>query len=132
MAGALVAGTTALVVYAVLLASRIAQVIAVVAPVLVLWLLVAAFFRWATLRKEGRRAHSFRGATLTVLLWLVVSGLFSYYVSTLSSYSKFYGGLATVVVLMVWLWLMAFALLAGGALNALIEKRFQRSAQPSA
>ena len=71
-------------------------------------------------------------AALTVVLWLLVSGSFSLYVSTLARYSRFYGGLATVVVLLIWLWLMAFALLAGGGLNALIEKRQQRAteAQP--
>ena len=122
----LLAGTTALVILAVWLGNVVAGVIAFIAPVLALWLLVAAFFRWATLRKDGRRPSSFRGAALTLTLWILVSTLFSVYVRTLASYSKFYGGLATVVVLLLWLWFMAFALLAGGALNALLEKRAAR------
>lgn len=113
----------ALVIAAVWLGSAVATAVALVAPVIGLWVLVGAFFRYATLRKEGRRPVGFPGAALTVVLWVVISALFSLYVRTLASYSQFYGGLATVVVLLVWLWLMSFALLAGGALNAVLEKR---------
>ena len=112
-----------MVVGAIVLGSIAAGVAAVALPLLTVWLLVGVFYRYATKRKEGRKPMAFRGAAVTVLLWIIVTGGFSIYVRELASYSKFYGGLATVVVILVWLWLMSFALLAGGALNALLEKR---------
>jgi membrane protein len=120
----LMAASTAIAVVAVWFFFTTAGAAALVAPLLTLWLVVAGFFRYATARKKDRKPGGcFRGAALTVTLWVSVSLLFSMYVRTLASYSKFYGGLATVVVLLVWLWLMAFALIAGGALNNQLEKR---------
>ncbi len=118
-----ISATGGVVVAAVWLGSAVAGIVALIAPLVGLWLLLGTFFRFATLRKQGRRPIGFPGAALTLILWIAVSALFGLYVRTLASYSQFYGGLATVVVLLVWLWLMAFALLAGGALNAVLEKR---------
>ncbi len=99
----------------------VANVAGVVAPVLALWFLVAAFFRVATIRGAGKPRHGFRGALVTLLLWLCVSLLFSLYVTEIGTYSRFYGSLATVVVALLWLWLIAFSVLVGGEVNARIE-----------
>ena len=98
-----------------------AMIAGVVLPLLVAWLMIASFFRYATLRTQGARRSGFRGAGATLLLWVAVSFAFSLYVHQLAAYSQFYGGLATVVVVLVWLWLMSFALLIGGEINARIE-----------
>jgi len=115
--------STLVALYTVWLSGGAGRLIGLLAPLLALWLLVAAFFRYATKRQDRLRRRGFRGALVTVVLWVVVSFGFSVYVGTLASYSHFYGGLATVVVLLVWLWLMAFALLVGGGVNAYLERR---------
>jgi membrane protein len=106
-------------------------IVALLAPAAALWLLLAVFFRAATIREQGRSRRGFRGALVTLLLWAAVSALFSLYVAEIASYSRFYGSLATVVVLLLWLWLMAMSLLIGGEVNARFEA-IDAAAEPRA
>lgn len=89
------------------------------APILVA--LVVAFFRTAIRRPRGMRRRVLPGALLTVALWALVSLLFTAYVQTVARYSYFYGSLAAVAMLLIWLWLLSMALLVGGELNVQLE-----------
>jgi membrane protein len=62
------------------------------------------------------------GSIVAVVAWVVVSGLFAFYVANFSSYNKTYGSLAAVIVFLVWLWLTNVAVLFGAELNAEIER----------
>jgi membrane protein len=68
------------------------------------------------------------GAVLGVVLWLVASGLFFFYVSNFSSYGATYGAFASAVVLLLWLYITNLCLLLGGELNAEFE-RSERAAR---
>jgi membrane protein len=61
------------------------------------------------------------GAVTATILWLVASALFSFYVSTFGTYNETYGALGGGVVLLLWFWLTALAVLLGGELNAALE-----------
>ena len=63
------------------------------------------------------------GAVLGVLLWVGGSGVFSIYVAKMASYDSTYGALGSVVVLLMWLWLTAFAILLGAELNCELERQ---------
>jgi membrane protein len=58
------------------------------------------------------------GAIVGTALWLVVSVLFSFYTSNFASYSKTYGALASIVVVLLWLFLTALAVLVGAEVDA--------------
>jgi membrane protein len=58
------------------------------------------------------------GAAVAVVVWLLVSGVFSLYTTWFGSYNKTWGSLAAVIVTLTWLWLAGIALLFGGELNA--------------
>ena len=58
------------------------------------------------------------GAIAGTGLWLVVSVLFSFYTANFSSYSKTYGTLASIVVVLLWLFLSALAVLIGAEVDA--------------
>jgi membrane protein len=94
--------------------------------------MLAAFFRISV--RSGQVAPSAQrtapvplrrrvapGVLVTVLLWMIVSGLFSFYVRTLSRYATLYGGLAAVAIFLFYLWLLAIALLVGGEVNAQLD-----------
>lgn len=68
-------------------------------------------FRWITL-----------GSILAVLLWIVASAAFAFYVASFASYNKTYGALGGVVVFLVWLWITNTVILLGAELNAEIER----------
>jgi membrane protein len=63
------------------------------------------------------------GSVAGVLLWVLASWGFSRYVSSFGSYSKTYGSLGGVIVLLLWMWISALVLLLGAEVNALIEHR---------
>lgn len=61
------------------------------------------------------------GAFLGVVLWLLVSFGFRLYLHYFDSYSKTYGSLGAVIVLMLWLFFTGAAVLIGGEVNAVID-----------
>ncbi len=66
------------------------------------------------------------GAAVATVIWLIASIGFSVYVETFGNYAKTYGSLAAAVVLMLWLWLTAYAVLLGAEINAEAEQQTAR------
>jgi membrane protein len=62
------------------------------------------------------------GSIVAVLVWLVASAGFAFYVANFGSYDKTYGTLGGVVVMLIWLWITNLALLFGHELNAERER----------
>jgi membrane protein len=62
------------------------------------------------------------GAAVAIVVAIVASALFAFYVANFGSYNKTYGALAGVVVFLVWFWLINLALLFGIELDAEIER----------
>jgi membrane protein len=93
-------------------------------PVLVAGLLVAfaGIYYLAPNVKHPRWKFLTFGSILAIVLWLALSGLFSYYVSRFGSYNKTWGSLSAVVVMLTWLWLSGLALLLGAEINAEAER----------
>jgi membrane protein len=72
------------------------------------------------------------GALVAVVVWLAASGAFAFYVSNFGSYNKAWGSLAAVIVMLVWIWLSALALLFGAEINAEAERsRELRRGEPA-
>ena len=61
------------------------------------------------------------GATVATILWLIASWGFSVYVSNFGNFNEMYGSLSAVVILLFWLFITSFIILAGGELNRATE-----------
>ena len=61
------------------------------------------------------------GALIGTLLWLVVSLVFKFYVANFADYNATYGAVGGVIVLLLWFYISAVAILVGAELNAEIE-----------
>jgi membrane protein len=70
----------------------------------------------------GSRRLVTPGAIAGTAIWLVASLLFSYYTANFASYSKTYGTLASIVIVLLWLFLSALAILIGGEVDAIRER----------
>jgi membrane protein len=68
-------------------------------------------FKWITV-----------GGVVALVVLLVASALFAFYVANFSSYNKTYGALAGVIAFLVWLWIANIAVLLGAELNAELER----------
>jgi membrane protein len=94
-----------------------------VVTVLVVMTLFAVFYYLAPNRKPPSWKWVSPGGIVAAVIWLVASLGFSFYVSNFGgSYGKTYGSLAGVVVLVLWLFLSALALLFGAELNGELER----------
>jgi membrane protein len=81
-----------------------------------------ALLYWAAPNaKQGFRWVS-PGGVLGVVIWIVASAAFAFYVANFGSYNKTYGSLAAVIIFLVWLWISNIALLLGAEFNAELER----------
>ena len=62
------------------------------------------------------------GAVVAVLIWIVASAAFAFYVANFGSYNKTYGTLGGVIAFLVWMWITNLAVLFGAELNAETER----------
>jgi len=62
------------------------------------------------------------GAGIALLIWIIASLAFGIFVANFASYNATYGGIAGVIVFLVWLWISNVAILVGAELNAELER----------
>jgi membrane protein len=72
------------------------------------------------------------GALLALLIWIVASFLLRIMISASVGGASIYGPLATPIVVLIWLYFLAIAVLIGAALNAAIDERFPSPARVAA
>ena len=96
---------------------------------LVVVMVMLAVLYWPA---PNARQKNFRwvspGAVVAVVVWIVASAAFAFYVANFSSYNKTYGTLGGVVAFLVWLWISNLAVLFGAELNAELERGRQLEA----
>jgi membrane protein len=93
-------------------------------PVLLLVIsFMFAILYWASpnVKQPGFRWLS-PGGIFAVVLWVIASAAFAFYVASFGSYNKTYGALAGVIIFLVWLWISNIAVLLGAELNAELER----------
>jgi membrane protein len=86
-------------------------------------LALAVIYRYAPDRDPAAWRWLTPGALAATLLWLVGSVAFSVYVRNFGSYNETYGSLAAVVVLLLWLFLTAYAVVFGAELDSEAERQ---------
>jgi membrane protein len=93
---------------------------------------VGLLYRYAPpLRPEGWR-DVVPGVVAATTLWAATSIGFSVYVSSYGSYNATYGALGAAVVLLLWFWLTALAVVLGAELNEVLRlRRLARESQPA-
>ncbi len=85
-----------------------------------------AILYWATpnVKQPGFRWIS-PGGVVGVVLWILASAAFAFYVANFGSYNKTYGAFAGVIIFLMWLWISNIAILLGAEFNAELERRRQ-------
>ncbi|MFE9995073.1 YihY/virulence factor BrkB family protein [Streptomyces avermitilis] len=84
-------------------------------PVLVILVtLMIAILYWAS---PNAKVKGWRwitpGSFLALVIWMIASAGFAFYVANFASYNKTYGTMAGVIVFLVWLWITNLAILLG-------------------
>ena len=69
------------------------------------------------------------GAVFFAFGWMIVTKLFQFYVAKYDRYNPTYMALASIIVLMTWMYLTCLLLLLGGKLNAILRRERERAAR---
>lgn len=90
--------------------------------VLVLLSLIAALVYYAAPAEQPRFRFITPGAVLSVLIWIVGSIGFDFYVRNFADYDSMYGSVGSIVLLLLYFYISAAVLLFGVEVNAAIER----------
>jgi len=72
--------------------------------------------------KKIRFRFTITGILFSTIVWVIVSISFDWYIKNYSSYNKIYGSLATIIIFLFYIYLIATFFLIGARLNYLNEK----------
>jgi uncharacterized BrkB/YihY/UPF0761 family membrane protein len=85
--------------------------------------LLACLYRFSVVHMPGERPRVWPGTVASIACWLGVSWAFGVYAASIAQYALFYGSLAAVAVLLVWLYLTSLSIILGVEINAMLERR---------
>ena len=83
---------------------------------LIMYFFIKILYTMAPNKKIRSKSVGY-GAIFTTVSWIIITYIYSYYINNIAHYSTFYGGLANIVILMFWFYLLAYAFTIGMALN---------------
>src|SRR5699024_8023875 len=58
------------------------------------------------------------GALFTTIMWLLSSKIYAFYVDYFANYNVFYGGMSNILVLLIWVYILAYIFTLGMCFNA--------------
>lgn len=67
--------------------------------------------------KTIKSSNTTKGAIFTSVSWIIFTFIYSYYVQHFSHYDIFYGSLANIIIMMIWVYILAYTLVIGIAIN---------------
>src|SRR3954451_1178751 len=91
-------------------------------------LIVALLYYTTPNVKQARIRWLSTGACVAIIVWVLASIGFAFYVATFGSYDKVYGSLAGAIAGLLWLWITNLALLFGAELDSELERGRQLQA----
>jgi membrane protein len=85
-------------------------------------LMIGALYHIAPNVKQPKFKWFTLGGFLALVLWVIASAAFGFYVGNFGSYNKTYGTLGAVIGFLVWMWITNNVLLFGAEVNAELER----------
>lgn len=105
------------------------QVIRFTTVFFVSFLAVSVIYKWAPAIHKKWSFFSIGSVTSSILI-ILVTNLFSYYISNFASYNRLYGSIGALIALMIWVYLIALVLILGFEINASLDHARQEGKLP--
>ena len=100
-------------------------------PVIVILMMVAValiYYAMPDVKQEFRFITP--GSVLAVVVWIIASLGFAFYVKTFANYNAMYGSIGAIIVLLLYFYISAAVLLLGAEMNAVIEHMSSEGKDP--
>lgn len=91
-------------------------------PLLIMFIVFSLLY-WIAPNRRITYKEVLPGAAFTTISWITTSVLFSIYVNQFGDFTKTYGSLGGVTILLIWLYFSSMILLIGGEINAILLHR---------
>ncbi len=92
----------------------------IIIPFISMILIFALIYKLSPTPEEGLNIkfnQTLPGAIFTTTGWIIASMIFSIYVNNFANYSKTYGSLGGIIVLLLWLYITSIMIVLGGEIN---------------
>lgn len=80
-------------------------------------------YRFGPSRRPARKRWIYPGIAFALFSWMAISVGFSKFVQAFGRYNETFGGLASVIILLIWLWLTAMVIIIGAEINSELERQ---------
>jgi membrane protein len=80
-------------------------------------------YRYGPSLSDPQWTWLFPGNVIASVSWLILSGLFSWYIANFGNYDATYGSLGAAIGMVTWMWISMIVVLLGAELNAEIQRR---------
>ena len=60
------------------------------------------------------------GTLFTTLAWMIITAIYSFYTINIADYSVFYGSISTIIMFMVWIYMLSYVLVIGISINSAV------------
>ncbi|HCZ6538663.1 TPA: YihY/virulence factor BrkB family protein, partial [Staphylococcus aureus] len=98
------------------------NLIRIVLPIIIIFIVFIVLYSVAPNVKTKLKSV-LPGAVFTSIIWLAGSFGFGWYISNFGNYSKTYGSIAGIIILLLWLYITSFIIIVGAEINAIIHQR---------
>ncbi len=96
------------------------ELLRIIIPFVSMIIIFALLYKLSPTPEEGLKlklSHTLPGAVFTTTGWIIASMVFSYYVNNFGKYSRTYGSLGGIIVLLIWLYIASIMIVLGGEIN---------------
>ena len=102
--------------------SFIYQIVKIIVSYLIIYTIIKMLYTIAPDAKIKSKTTT-KGAIFTTLSWILVTDLFAFYITDIASYDVIYGNFANILILLIWLYLLAYLFVIGMAINVNVFRK---------
>ncbi len=75
--------------------------------------------------KKIEHKHTRLGSLFTTVGWIIITYLYSIWINSFSNYTEIYGYISNLIILMLWIYILAYIFTIGLALNAELDHEYK-------
>ena len=88
-------------------------------PISIIWIYLSIKVLYIMAPDRDIKGRQVRfGAIFTTFTWVIATKIYSWYIGNFAQYSSFYGSISSIIVLLLWIYILSYLFVLGMMLNA--------------